>query len=93
MATKSTNRDDGRGHWPRGKRRNQPLPQRQINGLMRRLKNKLTPGAKTEGQSINQTAREIGVSDRTLRRWLAGEDNPSAAHLVLLQAWLDGHQG
>lgn len=81
-----------KGHWPKGKRRNQPLPQRQINGLMRRVKARITPGTRREGQSAKQTAREIGVSDRTLHRWLTGEDNPSAAHLVLIQAWLDGNQ-
>lgn len=79
---------DAKGHWPAGKRRNQPLPQRQINGLMRRLRK----ATETEDHSLRSCAAEIGVSDRTLRRWIAGEDNPSAEHLVLLQQWLDAVQ-
>lgn len=33
-----------------------------------------------DGLSIKAAAAEIGVSDRTLRRWLAGEDRPGAEH-------------
>jgi transcriptional regulator with XRE-family HTH domain len=39
------------------------------------------------------TAAELGVSDRTLRRWLAGEDNPSAESVIQIQQWLDAHRG
>lgn len=55
-----------RGHWTRGKRRNKP---RGWPLLMERLAKYVAQRA-----SARETARAIGVSDRTLRRWLAGED-------------------
>lgn len=90
-----TTHEKKRGHWPAGKRRHQPLPQRQINGLMRRigkLVSRQPRNQHSEGVSINDVACEVGVSDRTVRRWLDGEDNPSPDNLVKLQAWLDAHQ-
>ena len=56
------------GHWPAGKRRNNP---RGWSLLLVRLKKYVAQRA-----SARETARAIGVSDRTLRRWLNGEDVP-----------------
>lgn len=75
-----------KGHWPAGKRRNQALPDRQIDGLMRRLEKIL---ARKE-ISQAQLARDVRVDPRTIGRWLDRIDNPSAESLVRLQAWIDG---
>lgn len=43
-------------------------------------------GARAEdGLSIKAAAAEIGVSDRTLRRWLAGEDRPAPQHHAAIE--------
>ena len=36
-------------------------------------------------------AGEIGIDDRTLRRWLAGEDTPPADMLRRLKRWAEKH--
>lgn len=65
-------RRDGRGHWPAGKRRSdvEPLERRRAVVRLR--------AAIEKGESRRAIARAIGMSDRTVRRWLAGEDWPMA---------------
>lgn len=59
-----------------------PDPPKAWSVLRKRLrKRKGVVGAPAEdGLSIKVAAAEIGVSDRTLRRWLSGEDRPGAQH-------------
>lgn len=60
-------RTDGRGHWPRFRRRNPAPP----NGLIEQLRGLIgVVGWRYAG-------RKIGVDPRQLRRWLAGDDWPS----------------
>lgn len=72
MKTKS-NRKDGRGHWPEGKRR---------GGLTlaehARVIAAIDRGIKDHG-SIRAVARALKKSDRTVRRLRSGEDWPTKA--------------
>lgn len=76
---------EAKGHWKAGKARHPKMP-----AALKRNIRKLVSGAGrvADGEdrppSIRSIAAEIGVSDRTLRRWLAGEDNPSPDHLARL---------
>jgi transcriptional regulator with XRE-family HTH domain len=83
MATKT------KGHWPAGKRRNAILTDRQMSGLTRRVE----AAIKRRGETRTAVARHCGVDLRTVNRWLAGEDWPSAVRLAKLQLWLDSAQG
>lgn len=65
-----SSRRDGRGHWPRGKSRS-TLTVAQRAAVIRKLRRA------AEEQSFRQIARTLGVSDRSIRRILAGEDQPS----------------
>ena len=62
-------RDDRRGHWPAGVRRN--VPSEDIMDVLTTLHTIY---------SARQMAKIIGVHDRTVRRWLAGDDVPSITH-------------
>jgi transcriptional regulator with XRE-family HTH domain len=81
-----------RGHWPLGKKRNPKMPAR----LKTRIRKRITPiagGAYPDDvHTVKSIARAIGVSDRTLRRWLAGEDNPSSDHVRRLEEWLEANK-
>lgn len=50
-----------RGHWPRGRRRNDVDAARMWRALC-------------ESRGAREIARIVGVSDRTVRRWASGED-------------------
>ncbi len=71
-----------KGHWPAGRRRNNP---RGWPLLLARLKKYVAQRA-----SCNETARAIGVSDRTLRRWLSGEDLPGEESAAQIRELLAG---
>lgn len=75
-----------KGHWPRGKRRN---PDERVELLRRTtarlLRRRLTP----KKISRKALARAIGVSDRTVRRWLAGEDLPAPARTAAWAKWIE----
>lgn len=62
-----------KGHWPKGKRRNNPgLVARELKKLFQQLfKFKLRCG-----YGYRELAEEIGRDQRTLRRWISGEDWP-----------------
>lgn len=66
---KTSQRVDGRGHWPRGKHRN-PAPAPEVLSALRRAH-------RTAKVSYRGLARSLEVNDRTVRRWAAGEDHPA----------------
>jgi len=79
--TTTSNRPDGRGHWPAGKRRNPTRGVRSLLASVRRVVKQRT--------SLRRAAIGIEVDTRTLRRWLSGEDVPSEANQQAIRAWLD----
>lgn len=65
----------------KGRRVNDPgVDGERLRNLMRGLRKYIAPepGNAWKDVTIKGLAREVGVSDRTLRRWLAGEDWPPA---------------
>jgi plasmid maintenance system antidote protein VapI len=76
----------GRGHWTAGKRRN---PDRGEWGrirltLARFLDDHYQPG-KVSGRAL---AGSLGVSDRTVRRWIDGTDRPSPEYQQAIEQWM-----
>lgn len=65
-----SSREDGRGHWPKGKSRS-TLTAAERAFVLRRLRRA------AKDFSIRQIARTLEVSDRSIRRILSGEDQPS----------------
>jgi hypothetical protein len=63
-------RQDGRGHWARGKQRS-TLTAAQVATVLRRLNKAL------EEQSMIQVAKVVGISDTQVRRIVRGDDLPS----------------
>lgn len=61
-----------RGHWPAGKRRSTLTPAERLDVLSR------VRAALRAGESLRGISRLVRVSDRTIRRWLRGEDWPTA---------------
>lgn len=57
--------------WPHGKRRNATDAQRFVSALVVEF-------------GLRPLGRMAGVSDRTIRRWVSGEDWPSSAALYRL---------
>lgn len=43
---------------------------------------------RTVGRSRRALASELGLTDKSLRRWLAGECFPPAQHLPALRSWI-----
>lgn len=79
-------RPDGRGHWPSGKRRNVDRGNwsRVRMSLARFIDDHWAAGK----VSIRALADEIAVNDRTIRRWLSGEDRPSESAQEAIEQWL-----
>lgn len=77
------------GHWQKGVRRSDAAP-RAVRRVMRRAVKIMD---RYQSASRRALAAHLGVSDRTVRRWIAGEDLPSAADLARVTAWLDGFEG
>lgn len=75
-------RTDGRGHWPAGKSRS-PLTAPQRARVIRKLRKAIE-----ELKSIRATARTLGISDRSVRRVLNGEDQPTERLQTLVDARL-----
>lgn len=82
----NSQRPDGRGHWPAGKYRHQDRVRwtRVRQRLARVLKKYPDPGR----VSCRALAAEIGVSDRTVRRWLDGTDRPDPKYQRAVRDWL-----
>lgn len=78
-------REDGRGHWPKGKRRNQDAGnwQRIRLSTHRLIENHWRHGKIT----YRALAAAVGVSDRTIRRYLAGEDRPPVELQEAIEQW------
>jgi len=74
-----------RGHWPAGQRRHAG---RGVLILIARLRRATRRNAR-QPVSLRRAAREIGVCDRTVRRWLAEVDYPSAEHSKKIRQWLE----
>ncbi|MGH8562734.1 MAG: helix-turn-helix domain-containing protein [Gammaproteobacteria bacterium] len=73
-----SSRADGLGHWPEGKRRREaPLPAE--------LRRRILAARKAGEMSLRSLARQAGISDRALRRWLAGEDWPAREKVAALR--------
>jgi DNA invertase Pin-like site-specific DNA recombinase len=64
-----------KGHWPKGRRKNDP---RVSAGELRRVLRRFLRYKIQKGLSYRALEEELGKSDRTLRRWIAGEDWPDA---------------
>lgn len=83
--THKSARADGRGGWPVGKRRHTDV------GDWQRIRLRIVSLIADRYQHGRISARAlsiaIGVNDRTVRRWLAGEDRPSPADQERLRAW------
>jgi ribosome-binding protein aMBF1 (putative translation factor) len=63
-------RRDGRGHWPSGKRRSD-ITRAQHDRVLAVLRVLLG-----RNWSRRRIAQRLAVSDRAVRRWLAGDDWP-----------------
>ena len=65
-----------KGHWPKGRRRNDPGVSA---GELGRVLKKFLRYKIQKGLSYRALEEELGRCDRTLRRWLNGEDWPPAS--------------
>jgi hypothetical protein len=79
-------RKDGRGGWVPGKRRHLDVGDwtRLRIDLAALLDDAYLRGVRTP----NAVAVALGVSDRTVRRWLAGEDRPAPETQEAVRRWL-----
>jgi hypothetical protein len=79
-------RADGRGGWPKGKRRNPDT------GDWARVRIELQALLDDAWQfgvvSGSQLAATLGYSERSVRRWLKGEDRPPPAVQEMIRAWI-----
>lgn len=79
-------RDDGRGHWPAGKRRNPDVVR--WSRLRLRLCRLLDEHWQRGVISAAALADAVGVSRKTATNWLRGEDRPSPEHQQAIEAWV-----
>jgi hypothetical protein len=75
-----------RGHWPLGKRRNSVDPE-QLAAALAALAVVLDTRYCRGLVSLRALADHLGVSDRSVRRWLSGEDYPPARVLRRIETW------
>lgn len=75
-----------KGHWPKGRRRNEDSGNwsRIRLSLQSLLDNHYDPGR----ISARKLADDLGVSDRSVRRWLTGEDRPDTETQELIEGWI-----
>lgn len=79
-----------KGHWPRGKPRHPEtatLTARKQLVRLQRFFVRHGGGVRANPVSRRAAAIEVGVSDRTLRRWLAGTHHPNPVQWRALVAW------
>lgn len=73
----------GKGHWPKGKRRNQPP-----NVALMRLRKVLRHPVR--GVISRRVVAEcVGAHSRSVGRWLSREDWPSKGAILKLVRWLN----
>lgn len=89
MRRSKSAREDGRGGWPSGKPRHEQ--QGHWPATLRALGRLLTQEPKHGVRSRKALARDLEASDRTVRRWLSGEDLPPPATQDAVRAWV-AHQ-
>lgn len=63
-----------KGHWPKGRRRNPDGGQ--WSSVRLRLQKLLTDHHQPRRLSIRAVAKVVGTNERTVRRWMRGEDRP-----------------
>ncbi len=85
-------RQDKRGHWPKGKRRNEPpadWPKIRIK-LARLLRNPERGPQDTDQpvRSIRGLSRALAISERQIGRWLASDDMPNAERVEQIKTWM-----
>jgi len=69
----------------RGRRRSAPSAERdEVIERMRRVLESPKRGVR----SIRAVSRSVGVSDRAVRRWLAGEDWPGMRYVRAMREWV-----
>ena len=78
-------RQDGRGGWPTGKRRNPADGWERLRGELLEL---LDVQYRYGVRSGNVLATVCGVNSGTVTRWLAGEHVPSAETQAAIRAWI-----
>jgi transcriptional regulator with XRE-family HTH domain len=67
-----------KGHWPKGKPRNTPIAPARVARVRRFFAEQRVVSGRANDRSFKRVAAAVGVSDRTLRRWVSGERNPTA---------------
>ncbi len=89
------NRTENRGHWTKGKRRNDPGDD--WPAVLKRLARLLrTPERRRNTDTEDRVRRSrhglgdyLGVSERQVRRWLAGDDLPNAETVAKIKQFCD----
>ena len=83
---KQSARADGRGGWTPGKRRHADGGDWQRIRI--RLAALLNDGYRHGVVSARAAAIACGVSDRTMRRWISGEDRPAPEMQEVVRQWV-----
>jgi hypothetical protein len=87
------NRSEKRGHWPKGKPRNDcpdDWPKLRTR-IARLLKTPDMRGADKEFcRSLRGLSRYVDRSARQVKRWMEMDDLPSAESVTLMRKWADG---
>ena len=81
-----SSRQDRRGHWPAGKRRNQDAGN--WERTRRAVAAIILDHHKRGTRSMRGLAAYVGASDASVRRWVSGEDRPGPDVQALLAEWV-----
>ena len=79
-------RADGRGGWAPGKRRHQDVGD--WSQLRIDLAAMFADAYDFRLRTPTRLARDLGVSEKTVRRWLSGEDRPAPESQEAVRQWL-----
>lgn len=84
---KRSKREDGRGHWPAGRHRNPDTGNwSEIRLQLQALLDNHYSIAKRI--YVLACAEDIGVSERSVRRWLAGSHRPEPESQKKIASWI-----
>lgn len=80
-----------RGHWPRGKRRNEPAAwwestRAKLLGIIEQ-----NAANNRGGISYSGIAHAVSVNPRSVRRWATGEDIPPLETQRKIKQWVAAH--